>query len=170
MAYEFKTLGSVEALTEVPENAHALVEVDGAIKRVPGGALGGSAGGSGDWDAVIVDNSGALYYSGLSNIDVSSLQFSKGSLNELYNMMMQGQSPKVCLSSLVNLSYGGTQYAQIAPLSISTFYYSGGQGIVFQFIEYMNNGTLSHIAIEANVTDNVFSNIYKTVIVGGEPN
>ena len=46
MAYEFKTLGSVEALTEVPENANALVEVDGAIKRVPGGALGGSSGNS----------------------------------------------------------------------------------------------------------------------------
>ena len=45
MAYEFKTLGSVEALTAVPENANALVEVDGAIKRVPGGALGGSSGG-----------------------------------------------------------------------------------------------------------------------------
>lgn len=42
MSYEFKTLGSVEALTEVPENANALVEVDGAIKRVPGGALGGN--------------------------------------------------------------------------------------------------------------------------------
>ena len=45
MAYEFKTLGSVEALTEIPEIANALVEVDGAIKRVPGGALGGSGGG-----------------------------------------------------------------------------------------------------------------------------
>ena len=42
MSYEFKTLGSVEALTEVPKNANALVEVDGAIKRVPGGALGGN--------------------------------------------------------------------------------------------------------------------------------
>lgn len=41
MSYEFKTLGSVEALTEVPKNANALVEIDGAIKRVPGGALGG---------------------------------------------------------------------------------------------------------------------------------
>lgn len=46
MSYEFKTLGSVEALTEVPENANVLVEVDGAIKRAPGGALGGSSSGS----------------------------------------------------------------------------------------------------------------------------
>lgn len=44
MAYEFKKLGEVEALDEVPENANALVEVDGAIKRVPGSGLGGAAG------------------------------------------------------------------------------------------------------------------------------
>lgn len=35
MAFEFKKLADVEALTEVPENATMLVEVDGAIKRVP---------------------------------------------------------------------------------------------------------------------------------------
>lgn len=52
MSYEFKTLGSVEALTEVPENANVLVEVDGAIKRAPGGALGGDGG---KYDLVITD-------------------------------------------------------------------------------------------------------------------
>lgn len=41
----FTKLGAVEALDEVPENANALVEVDGAIKRVPGSGLGGSGGG-----------------------------------------------------------------------------------------------------------------------------
>ena len=167
MAYEFKTLGSVEALTEIPENANALVEVDGAIKRVPGGALGGSAGGSGDWDAVIVDNSGALYYNGLSSIDVSSLQFAKGSLNDLYNMMMNGQSPKVCLYGLVNLSYGGTQYVQIVPTSIATSYYSGGQLIHFVFIEYMN-GALTYANLQANVTNNAFVNIDYSTLIGGE--
>lgn len=41
MSYEFTKLGAVEALTEMPENANALVEVDGAIKRVPAGDMGG---------------------------------------------------------------------------------------------------------------------------------
>lgn len=41
MAYEFKRLAEVEELTEVPENALALVEVDGAVKRAPMG--GGNA-------------------------------------------------------------------------------------------------------------------------------
>lgn len=44
MAYEFKRLSDVEALTEVPEGANALIEVDGSIKRVPGSGLGGSTG------------------------------------------------------------------------------------------------------------------------------
>lgn len=44
MAYEFKRLGEVEVLNEVPENATVLAEVDGSIKRVPGGGLGGGAG------------------------------------------------------------------------------------------------------------------------------
>lgn len=42
--YEFTKLSAVEALAEVPENANALVEVDGAIKRVPGSGLGGDKG------------------------------------------------------------------------------------------------------------------------------
>lgn len=47
-SYEFKKLADVEALEEVPENANALIEVDGAIKRVPGSGLGSSGGGGGD--------------------------------------------------------------------------------------------------------------------------
>ena len=42
MAYEFKRLADVEALSEVPENATVLAEVNGAIKRVPGNGLGGN--------------------------------------------------------------------------------------------------------------------------------
>ena len=42
MAYDFVRLADVEALSEVPENATVLAEVNGAIKRVPGSGLGGS--------------------------------------------------------------------------------------------------------------------------------
>lgn len=41
---DFIKLSEVEALDSVPENANALVEVDGAVKRVPGSGLGGSGG------------------------------------------------------------------------------------------------------------------------------
>lgn len=44
MAYEFKKLGEVEALEEVPDGANALIEVNGDIKRVPGTGLGGGGG------------------------------------------------------------------------------------------------------------------------------
>lgn len=39
MSYEFTKLGAVEALTEMPENANALVEIDGEIKRAPAGGV-----------------------------------------------------------------------------------------------------------------------------------
>ena len=42
MAYEFKKLSEVEVLSEVPEGASVLAEVNGDIKRVPGSGLGGS--------------------------------------------------------------------------------------------------------------------------------
>lgn len=59
MSYEFKKLGEVEALEEVPEGANALIEVDGAIKRVPGSNLGGGTTDfwCGDWD----DTAGGYY-------------------------------------------------------------------------------------------------------------
>lgn len=44
MSYEFRRLSDVEALTEVPAGANALIEVDGDIKRVPGSGLGGATG------------------------------------------------------------------------------------------------------------------------------
>lgn len=39
--YNFRKLSEVEQLETVPENANAIVEVDGEIKRVAGGGLGG---------------------------------------------------------------------------------------------------------------------------------
>lgn len=42
--YDFRKLGDVEALESVPENANALVEIGGDIKRVPGSNLGGGGG------------------------------------------------------------------------------------------------------------------------------
>lgn len=44
MAFEFKRLADVETLSEVPENATVLSEVNGAIKRIPSVGLGGGSG------------------------------------------------------------------------------------------------------------------------------
>ena len=44
MSYEFKKLSEVEALTEVPEGAKVIAEVNGQIVRVPGSGLGGGTG------------------------------------------------------------------------------------------------------------------------------
>ena len=57
MAYEFMSLAEVEALSEVPENATVLAEVDGSIKRIPGKGLGGSGN-----NLVIVESSFTDYY------------------------------------------------------------------------------------------------------------
>lgn len=42
MAYNFAKLADAELLESVPENANAFVEIEGAVKRVPGSGLGGS--------------------------------------------------------------------------------------------------------------------------------
>lgn len=86
MSYEFKTLGSVEALTEVPENANVLVEVDGAIKRAPGGALGGSSSSS---------NGGTFVLH--KDYDVDNYWFDEGVSLQLYETMRQNIYPQIVL-------------------------------------------------------------------------
>lgn len=109
MAYEFKTLGSVEALIEVPENANALVEVDGAIKRVPGGALGG---GSNEYDLVITDSS----YDGICTIDAGSYQ-------NVYNkIMVEHDAPRILVKhchDYVDAGYSATTSFVYATIIVS---------------------------------------------------
>ena len=93
MAYEFKSLGTVEKLSEVPENANAFIEVDGAIKRVSGSSLGG-----GEWDLVITDD----YHNGVITLD-------SGSYQNVYNKIMVDQEPpKILIKSCY--SYGDIAY------------------------------------------------------------
>lgn len=100
MAYEFKTLGSVEALTEVPENANALVEVDGAIKRVPGSALGG-----GEYDLVITDDQAN-----------EILTIDSGSYQSVYNkIMVDKEPPKILIKYCFD--YGDFGYGVISNYS-----------------------------------------------------
>lgn len=132
MAYEFKTLGSVEALTEVPENANALIEVDGAIKRVPGSALGG-----GKYDLVI-------------NHDMvnNTVTIESGNYQNVYNKIMVDQEPPKILikyaASYGDIGYGVTSsfdYADIVVDSEDTSshylcirYYTWGRGYMFIYV------------------------------------
>lgn len=115
MSYEFKTLGSVEALTEVPENANVLVEVDGAIKRAPGGALGGSSSGS---------NGGTFVLH--KDYDVDNYWFDEGVSLQLYETMRQNIYPQIVI-----IEEDGTGLHTFKPATgvILTDYATSGSGI-----------------------------------------
>lgn len=170
MAYEFKNLSTVEKLSEVPENANAFVEVDGAIKRVSGGALGGNTTGSGDWDAVIIDKSGELHSDNLSNIQASSLQLAKGSFADLYAMVTNGKFPKVCFACGVTLSYGGFQFTQLMPQKIRTAYWSAYSVIIFEFIvcSIYSPFTLGTFRITGRVDTNEIIDCTYDILISGD--
>ena len=87
--YEFTKLSQVEALAEVPENANALVEVDGAIKRVPGSGLGGDKG----IKTAIIKSSD--YDNALAGLSTAQTEVTYTCLNmtfeEAYQLVMSGE-------------------------------------------------------------------------------
>ena len=140
MSYEFKTLGSVEALNEVPTGANALVEVDGAIKRVPGDALGGNKEGNGEaWDFMIRASNPDYYNSG------TTFTWAKGDSASLNNALLTGKCPRVCVfytnESLdmpialcdtcfgIRLSYGSGTMTELRTYS-DQFYYFGDSNTI----------------------------------------
>lgn len=131
MAYEFKTLGSVEALAEVPENAHALVEVDGEIKRVPGGALGG---GGDAWDIIICNE-----YS------TDNFLWEKGDIETLTNMLVTGQPPRICVY-YTNKSFSSPNAKVLTPVEIELSYPSG-----FLLNLYFSNGSQLSISEDGSM-------------------
>ena len=105
---EFTKLSEVEALTEVPENATVLAEVDGVIKRIPGDGLGGGAGiataiiKSSDYDEAL----GMLQSGGVTpTIADAGPTYSciNMTFNEAYSLMASGEP----LDTLVMIAYEG---------------------------------------------------------------
>ena len=90
--YEFTKLSEVEALAEVPENANALIEVDGTIKRVPGSGLGGD---KGIKTAIIKSSDYDNALAGLQTTDVVKPEVTYSCLNmtfeEAYQTMASGE-------------------------------------------------------------------------------
>ena len=77
MAYEFKKLSEVESLTEVPEGASVLAEVNGDIKRVPKSEVGGAGG----------------YVIKLENSYINNYYYEfEESYDELYDVLVAGGS------------------------------------------------------------------------------
>ena len=92
MAYEFKRLSEVEALTEVPEGANALIEIDGVVKRVPGSGLGGA---TGIKTAIIKDSGYDNALAGVMATDAVEPSFTYECINmtfdEAYQTMASGE-------------------------------------------------------------------------------
>ena len=91
MEYTFKKLADVEALTEVPEAATVIAEVDGEIKRIPGSGLGGS-----DIKTAIIKDSGYdNTLAGLQTAVASAPSYTYSCLNmtfeEAYETMAMGE-------------------------------------------------------------------------------
>lgn len=162
MAYEFKTLGSVEALTEVPENAHALVEVDGEIKRVPGGALGNKkddANGEEKWDIKFVfDNNyddGSFLWSGLISLNGDSLIVEVDDKESVFEKVINGIPVKACL-----VGGGGWEGRVYTPVSVCGYSGSGNPYLYFNFIDMDGD-----ILVAANIAlavsyDNIYVSTY----------
>lgn len=123
MAYKFKNIGSVEALAEVPENAYALVEVDGALKRVPGSGLGG--GGNDEYDLVITDDE----VNGILSID-------SGSYENVYNKIMVAKEPPKILIKYYH-EYGAESYGVTSSLIYADIV-SESDDYQYLYIEYGN--------------------------------
>lgn len=89
MAYEFKKLSEVEALSEVPENATVLAEVDGSIKRIPSNGLGGAGGIK---TAIIMSSD---YYDALAGVSaaIAAVEYNCTNMTfeEAYQSMASGE-------------------------------------------------------------------------------
>lgn len=120
---EFKKLGEVERLTEVPEGANAFIEIDGEVKRVPGEGLGG-----GGIKTAIIKSSN--YDSALSGVQPRIAEVTYECVNmsfeEAYQTMEMGKplmafgmfGGEGALNEVGNVSYAGTMINGVPCLAI----------------------------------------------------
>ena len=138
MSYEFKRLGEVEALSEVPENATVLAEVNGSIKRIPSNGLGGNGGIK---TAIIMSSD---YYNTLSGVAsvlaaAPEVEYSctNMSFEEAYQSMMTGEPLSVFGMIALDGSVPINTYGSVSFLGTS-FYEASSEpaiGIVFNIDE-----------------------------------
>lgn len=121
MNYEFKKLGEVEALNEVPENATVLAEVDGAIKRIPGNGLGGG-------NTLVITSSDFVNaasgvtttYTANMTLDEAIAAFYEGKIGNgiIYSISESGEPGRLTIIALIDAS---SQFGVSCLLIISMF-------------------------------------------------
>lgn len=97
MSYNFKNLADIELLTEVPETANKIIEVDGTIKRVPNKEVsGGNSMIKTAWIKQTVDYGGAPdMYSSIVPSDSSSFECVNMTFEEALGYL-QNNEPLAC--------------------------------------------------------------------------
>lgn len=104
MAYTFKKLSEVEALSEKPEDCNVLIETGGSIKRTPSSSFGG--GGNEEPDLVIrLALAGDLGVSLTPGVD---LTVASGSVQTVTDKINEDKLPKVIVRYEYN--YGGSYF------------------------------------------------------------
>ena len=120
----YNTVENLPVLEEVPENTHAIVEVDGLFHRVPGSMLGG--GGSGNMLNVCVKHESIENGDGFTDVASCNVTF-----DELYTAMQTGTLGSVSAVSVSpDRSIGGAvRYIELETVSAD----NGSEIRVFYF-------------------------------------
>ena len=124
MSYNFKNLADIELLTEVPETANKIIEVDGSIKRVPNKEVsGGDSMIKTAWIRQIDDYSSAP--DAYSDI-VPSSSFPFECVNMTYEEALgylQNDEPLACF--ITSYHYGGSYLFKINTYGTVVLNYNG---------------------------------------------
>lgn len=120
MSYEFTRLSDVESIEKTPEGANALVEVNGTIKKVPAGDMGGG---------VKIFNATA---------DTSDMQtFSNASKDKSFNELKEAYDAGQLLwcRLTMNMTIDGVSQTVVAEAPLGAFTEMDGvQGFMFLVI------------------------------------
>lgn len=166
MAYEFKSLGTVDVVETASDTANVLIEEDGEIKRVAKSGVGGN---KDTWDAIIdlVPPETETYFhfgnasSGDSNF-LSNMVVSSGAYEAIRNKILAGENPKVLIR--YDYVYGSTCYRRFIPYQIN-FYSSESSDIYIKFFGSDNdtNITLFHTILVLDSNNNIIDYIMGTI-------
>ena len=134
MSYNFKNLADIELLTEVPETANKIIEVDGSIKRVPNKEVsGGDSMIKTAWIRQIEDHSSAP--SAYSDI-VPSFKFPFECVNMTYEealQYLQNDEPLACF--ITSYHYEDSHLYKVDTYGTIVLNYDGDGTIVIRYLD-----------------------------------
>ena len=131
MSYNFKNLADIELLTEVPETANKIIEVDGSIKRVPNKEVsGGDSMIKTAWIRQIYSSVDQTAYSDI----VPSYRFPFECVNMTYEEALgylQNDEPLACF--ITSYHYGGSYAYKVNTYGTVVLNYEGN--IVIHYLD-----------------------------------